>query len=84
MKPLILFAALAVACIPPPSPPTDGDDCDRAYGHLRAVECEPLRPESGTWVDVCRNARQNGLFGLKCINAARSIDEAQRCGVSCK
>jgi hypothetical protein len=23
------------------------------------------------------------LFGLKCVNAATSLDEAKRCGVTC-
>jgi hypothetical protein len=80
-----LFAILATGCPPaPPSPPTTGDECEGAYGHLVSLRCEPIRPTSGTWVDVCRNARRNGLFSLRCVRAARDRDTVQSCGVSCE
>jgi hypothetical protein len=81
---LIALAVLVAACHPiPPSPPDPGDDCGRAYEHLGAVGCEPSRPESGTWVDVCRNARRNGLMALGCINRAATFAAADACGVNC-
>lgn len=85
MKTLFILAAVAlVGCPLPPSPPDPGDDCDRAYGHIQSIKCEPLRPSSGTWLDVCRNARRNGLFPLNCVNAATSRDAVQECGVTCE
>ena len=78
---------------PPSSPsldalapdPNPGDDaCGHAYQHLIVAGCNPVPPASGTWVDVCRNDRKNGLFPLKCINTARSTTDAVRCGVTCQ
>lgn len=85
MRTLLAVAAFALAACPlPPSPVDPGDDCDKAYGHLRAVACEPLRPSSGTWLDVCRNARRNGLFPLNCVNAAGTRGAVEACGVTCE
>jgi len=74
------FAALA-AC-QPPAPP-GANDCDRAFGHLVDIGCDPVRPATGTWVDVCRNGRRNGVFELRCINAATSAAALKQCGVTC-
>lgn len=79
---LAVVVAVVAACKPPVTP-VDGDECERAYGHLGAVGCEPSKPESGTWVDVCRNGRRNGLFALSCINRAATFDAADQCGVNC-
>jgi hypothetical protein len=73
---------LALACTPP-KPPA-GEECDQAFGHLVDIGCEPAHPDSGTWVDVCRNGRRNGLFGLRCINAAPSRAALRECGVTCQ
>jgi hypothetical protein len=83
MKSALFAVALALAACQPPTPPPGGEECDRAYEHLRFIRCEPVRPISGTWVDVCRNARRNGLMSLKCVRDALDVDAAQRCGVSC-
>lgn len=80
---LVVVVFVVAACHPiPPSPPGD-DDCGRAYEHLGAVGCEPSKPESGTWIDVCRNARHNGLMSLRCVDTAQTFEAADRCGVNC-
>jgi hypothetical protein len=84
MKKLVAAIAFALAGCPlPPGPPPGSDDCERAYSHLGDLGCEPLKPESGTWIDVCRNGRRNGVFELRCMNAATSLDALKACGVSC-
>lgn len=85
MKTLLSLLVFVTGChaIPPSPPVPDSSDCDRAYEHLGAVGCEPSKPESGTWIDVCKNARRNGLMPLTCINAARTFEAADLCGVNC-
>lgn len=69
---------------PAPTPNPGDDACGHAYAHLFAVGCTPVPPKSGTWVDVCRTDRQNGLFPLKCINSVTSVAQALKCGVACQ
>jgi len=79
---LVALVALVAGCPMPPTPP-GGEECDAAYGHLADVGCEPPKPASGTWVDVCRNGRRNGVFELKCLNRASTTDALKVCGVTC-
>jgi hypothetical protein len=98
MKTLCLLALALATCqpIPPPpspppvpdadaAPPPDArpDDCALAFQHLIGIGCEPRKPASGMWIDVCRNARRNGLFELECINRASTVAAARQCGVVC-
>jgi len=64
--------------------PAARDACQLAFDHLTAIGCPPRGPESGTWVDVCRNARRHGLFSLRCINEAGSRAAAEKCHVGCR
>jgi hypothetical protein len=80
---LVVVVFVATACMPPSPPGPAGEDCDRAYAHLGSVGCEPPKPATGTWIEVCRNARRNGLMPLGCINRAATFAAADACGVSC-
>jgi len=79
----VALAALALACSGPGPKPPGTDPCDAAYLHLDQVGCEPKKPASSSWVEVCRVSRLSGLFDLRCMNAADNVPAVEKCGVTC-
>jgi hypothetical protein len=95
---VVVFVAVACQPIQPPAPPVPPDadasppdpfidarpdECALSLKHLAAIGCEPRKPVTGTWLEVCRHDRQNGVFELSCMNRASTVDAAQKCGVVC-
>lgn len=60
------------------------DDCTEVYLRLVSVGCEPIAPRTGSWVDVCHNDNQHGLFDLTCMKTVRDLTGALKCGVGCR
>lgn len=72
----------------PPTWITD-DPCGSAYVLFDWAGCPRAGADGGTWAQICRNARQNGLtFGLTktvqtCLSNATSKGAIVTCGVTC-
>jgi hypothetical protein len=79
----LAFALALAGCHAPAPTPPGGEPCEGAYRHLGDFGCEPKKPYSGTWIDVCRTGRENGLFDLRCISAADNVPAVEKCGVTC-
>ncbi len=63
----------------------DAQPCTSAFDRLAWVDCAPLRPESGTWLQACELARANGLtFGVGCVRGVRAKSEVPTCGITCQ
>ncbi len=71
----------------PLAPPWDyADPCGSALARLEWIGCEPaVKPETGTWIDACRNARAHAAtFGVPCIQVLMFRTAAPACGVTCR
>jgi hypothetical protein len=66
------------------------DPCGSAYVLFDWAGCPRAGADGGTWVQICRNARQNGLtFGLTktvqtCLSQATSKGAIISCGEQCQ
>ena len=64
----------------------DWQPCRSASNRLAWVECDPVGPDTGTWVEACELARANGLgFGTACVrDQVQSRGDVASCGISCQ
>jgi hypothetical protein len=61
------------------------DVCASAFARMAALSCDPFSPDSGTWIDACRNARAHGnKFGTACVQSKTAKADIAGCGITCR
>lgn len=88
-----LVALLLAGCtvMPAPAPPAPGGDggevpiqgdvCEAAWKRAHdELHCVFRLPETGSWVDACKNARMNAIsFGASCLARVPNCDAVPGC-----
>ena len=61
------------------------EPCRSAVARMLWVECVPVGPDSGLWIDACELGRANGLsFGVPCLRDIETRADVALCGVTCR